>query len=136
MKVFALLAVLATACSGVANSGSTSSNQGLAAQDGGTCHYPAGVDVNSSPSGPGCFGGPARQICQVSNGATINAEDGGVSGGTESCKSLCGASQYEMTCSAAAVNAVSPDPDSALGCQVIPIPTPSSTLFYCCPCAD
>src|SRR5664279_3618267 len=93
------------------------------------------VVVNSNPSGSGCFASPPAQICQVSNGATINLADGGVTGGTESCSSLCGPSQYEMTCRGAAPMGTVPNLDPSLGCQVIPIPTPSSTLFYCCPCS-
>jgi hypothetical protein len=115
--------------------GTSSAEQQLVATDGGSCNVPAGVRV-SLPSGSGCFAGTPAQICQVSNGATVNVADGAVSGGTETCKPLCGASQYELTCVAAALTAVPPDPDSALGCQGIPIPTPSSSLYYCCPCAD
>jgi hypothetical protein len=100
------------------------------------CHYPSNVDVNANPSGPGCFAGPARQICQVTNGATV-LPDGGVSGGTESCRSLCGASQYEMTCTSATLSpSPIPAPASSLGCQIIPILTPSDVLFYCCPCSE
>jgi hypothetical protein len=136
---FALFALLATACSGVTTSGSSAAQQPLGALEGGSCPYPAGVQVDSSPSESGCFGGPPGQSCLVSNGALI-LEDGGVSGGTESCKSLCGASQYELTCrtvTASGVVASSiPDPDPVLGCQVIVSPTPSNVLFYCCPCAN
>jgi hypothetical protein len=130
---YVLFVLLAGACSGTGALG-TSSQKQLGATDGETCKYPAGVDVNSSPSGSGCFAGPAGQSCEVSNGATVNA-DGAVSGGTESCKPLCGASQYELTCMSP-VGQIAPDPDSALNCQIIPLPTPSGTLFYCCPCAD
>ena len=139
MRIFGLgiSVLLANACSGTGAHGTYSATeQQLVAIDGGSCTYPSGVEINSSPSGSGCFAHPPGQICQVSNGATVNAADGAVSGGTETCKSLCGASEYELTCNGAAVNAIAPEPDSALGCQTIPIPTPSSTLSYCCPCAD
>jgi hypothetical protein len=137
---FVLLALLATACSGATTPGSSAAQQPLGALEGGSCQYPAGVQVDSSPSGSGCFGGPPAQICIVSNVATINGEDGGVSGGTESCKSLCGAYQYELTCRTATASGVVassiPDPDPVFGCQIIPGPTPSNVLFYCCPCAN
>ena len=126
----AVLLAVAAGCSGGGSSPSSSSTQQADVPGTGTCHYPATVDVNSSPSGPGCFARPPAQICEVSNGATVNV-DGGVSGGTESCSSLCGPSQYEMTCTD-----TNDGPDPALGCQVIPIPTPSCCLYYCCPCAD
>lgn len=98
--------------------------------DGGSCRYPGNVQVCSDPAGPGCFAHAPGQICLVSNGATI-LPDGGVSGGTESCNSICGASQYEMTCMD-----TDAAPDPSLGCQLIPIPTPSCCLYYCCPCAE
>jgi hypothetical protein len=127
----AVLLAVAAGCSGGGSSpSSSSSTQQADVQGTGTCHYPATVDVNSSPSGAGCFARPPAQICEVSNGATVNV-DGGVSGGTESCSSLCGPSQYEMTCTD-----TNDGPDPALGCQVIPVPTPSCCLYYCCPCAD
>lgn len=70
----------------------------------------------------------ALALCVAAcSGATILL-DGGVSGGTESCQSLCGASQYEMTC-----RNVSGPPDSSLACQVIPIPTQPTSCFTAVP---
>ena len=134
MRVFVLLTFLIAACSGATAPGASSSNHQFVGVDGATCRYPASVVVNANPSGSGCFASPPKQICQVSNGATIDI-DGGVTGRTESCNSLCGASQYEMTCMGAALMGPVPNLDPALGCQVIPIPTPSNTQFYCCPCS-
>jgi hypothetical protein len=134
MKLLAslLLGLLATACSAKSSSGgsSSSSSQPGGPSDAGTCHYPASVQVSSDASGPGCFAHTPGMICQVSNGATV-LPDGGVANGTETCSSLCGTSDYEMTC----MN-TSAEPDPSLGCQVIPIPSPSDVLFYCCPCAE
>jgi hypothetical protein len=98
--------------------------------DGGSCAYPAGVVAETDAANSGCFAHVPGQICEVSNGATV-LPDGGVSGGTESCHSLCGASEYEMTC-----QFTNTGPDPSLGCTVIPIPTPSCCLYYCCPCAE
>jgi hypothetical protein len=128
MRLFAALALCVSACSGATTSTSSSSNQQADGVEGGACNYPASVEVNADPTGSGCFAKTPGQICQVSNGATILL-DGGVSGGTESCQSMCGASQYEMTCRNVS------GPADSLGCQVIPIPTPANVLFYCCPCA-
>jgi hypothetical protein len=75
-----------------------------------------------------CVAQPTASLCEVSNGATVNA-DGSVTGGTERCEPLCGPSQYELVCSGV-------DPDPSLGCRIIPIPTPSCCLYYCCPSAD
>jgi hypothetical protein len=128
MRIFAF--ALLVACSGKVLSDGSASNQQAEAEEAGACHYPANVDVSSEPSGSGCFAGPAKQICEVSNGATV-LPNGGVSGGTESCRSLCGPSEYEMTCMGSASS-----PDPSLGCQVIPIPTATCCLYYCCPRAE
>jgi hypothetical protein len=133
-----VVVALAAGCGGIASSGGTSSGTGgqassapgeddAAAADAAACVYPAGADTFVAASSSGCTPSAAHQICQVSNGATI-LPDGAVSGGTETCKSLCPAAQYELTCQGAA------DPAASLACNVIPIPTPSDILFYCCPC--
>ena len=127
MRAFVLLPFLIAACSGATAPGTSEA-------DGGTCNYPASVVVDTNPSGSGCFASPPGQICQVSNGATINLTDGGATEGTQSCSSLCGRSRYEMTCRGTAPIGTIPSIDPSLDCQVIPIPTPSNTLFYCCPC--
>jgi hypothetical protein len=98
--------------------------------DGGACAYPAGVVAETDAANSGCFAHVPGQGCEVSNGAIVLL-DGGVLDGTESCQSLCGAAQYEMTCSF--TNAA---PDPSLGCRIIAIPTPSCCLYYCCPCAE
>jgi hypothetical protein len=120
-----LLLVL-VACSGKSAGGSGSTER-LGTDL--SCNAPPGVEfiADASASGPGCIAHPPGQICQVSNGATV-LPDGGVSGGTETCSSVCAGSDYEMTCEGAG------DPDPSFGCQVIPIPTPSDVTFYCCPC--
>jgi hypothetical protein len=136
MRSFAALALVVAGCSDMTSSGSSSSqSQEGGAQDGGTCHHPSSVDTDSDASRSGCFAMPPGQICQVSSGATV-LPDGGVSGGTQSCKSLCGTSQYEVACRSTDIVGAIPDPQSSLGCKVIPIPTPSNALFYCCPCAE
>jgi hypothetical protein len=71
-------------------------------------------------SAPGCFPRAPAQICQVPG----------------PCQPLCRQTEYEMVCggSATGMPARIPDPDPALGCQIIPIPTPPNVSFYCCPC--
>jgi hypothetical protein len=32
------------------------------------------------------------------------------------------------------VNVAIPAPAAALGCKIVPLPTPPSVLNYCCPC--
>jgi len=144
MRAIALSALAALGCSGAVASHASSSTigagdagQGSVAEqaashgsEAGACAYPSGVVV-SSASGAGCFGGPAGQICEVSNGAVVNGEDGAVTNGTESCSSLCKPGEFEMTCSDTSMS-----PALSLGCTVIAIPTPSCCVYYCCPCAQ
>jgi hypothetical protein len=70
-----------------------------------SCHWPETADTFSTSDA-----GPAG--CLPSTGGN-----------------LCPASQYNLNCYGPTT------PDSALGCAVVPIPTPSGELFYCCPCA-
>jgi hypothetical protein len=83
-----------------------------------TCESPPGVSAAPDPAAAGCFR-TAFQICN-----------------TMSCQSACSASDYSMTCTGAGAVGSIPAPDSALGCTVLPIPTPSDVLIYCCPCAN
>ncbi|MGO8997045.1 MAG: hypothetical protein ACLQVI_27330 [Polyangiaceae bacterium] len=138
----ACLAALLVACGGRATSGSSQSSSGSGADTGNNadqggasaCVYPANADTLNAATGVGCSPESAGQTCQVSNGATV-LPDGGVANGTETCTSLCGASEYELTCTSGSPNPNGiPDPDPSLGCTIIPIPTPSDALFYCCPC--
>jgi hypothetical protein len=75
-------------------------------------------------------------ICEVPSGTTILA-DGGANG-PETCTDACSPTEYALTCrgtqSMEEIGNI-PDPDPSLKCAVIPIPTPSNELFYCCPCA-
>jgi len=104
--------------------GCTSTTSGSSASvDGMACTWPAAADTatdGGSSGYAGCLPSAPAQICQ-------QAADG-----SESCKPLCGASDYELSCRGAGSV---PAPDPSLGCTIIPIPTPSNALFYCCPCA-
>lgn len=80
---------------------------------GNVCPYPPGSDT-SSDTGKGnfvgCRPGPASNFCDQS--------------------------WYTMTCNSAGTMPSSiPEPANSLACKVLPIPTPSNTLYYCCPCA-
>ena len=58
--------------------------------------------------------------------------DGSVSGGTETCKSLCAAGSYELSCSSGPAGVLTPipSPDPSLGCSDIGIPTPGNWLYF------
>jgi hypothetical protein len=83
-----------------------------------TCQSPPGVSVAPDAAVAGCFR-TAFQLCN-----------------TMSCQSACNASDYAMTCTGGSAFGSIPAPDAALGCTVLPIPTPSDLLIYCCPCAS
>jgi ABC-type Fe3+-hydroxamate transport system substrate-binding protein len=123
-----LVCVAGAACSSATSQGTSSSSQSDQAT---ACTYPPLAVTYSDASGSGCKPEAPGKICQVSNGATVLA-DGGVVNGTETCTSLCGDSQYELSC----MEAPSANPDPSLGCTVIPIPTPADVTLYCCPCAN
>jgi len=135
LRSLLLLVPLLAACS--SSSGGDASHSGVdQSTTQGACAYPAGSQTDDSGTAVGCFAGPSGKLCQVSNGATVEA-DGSVSGGTESCTLTCPGSQYEMSCRGDFAQAGSiPAPADALGCTPIGIPTPSNALFYCCPCSS
>jgi hypothetical protein len=83
------------------------------------CQSPPGVSVASdAAAAAGCVR-TAFQICD-----------------TAGCHSACSASDYSLACTGASASGAIPEPDAASGCQVLPIPTPSDRLIYCCPCAN
>lgn len=84
-----------------------------------TCQAPAGISAAADAAAPGCAANPSFKIC-----------------GPSGCQSACTASEVAVTCTAATEMGPIPAPDATLGCTVIPIPTPSDALFYCCPCAE
>lgn len=84
-----------------------------------SCQSPAGVSEAPDAAVAGCFRS-SFQICTTST----------------SCKPACAASDYSMTCTGSSAVGAIPAPDATLGCTVIPVPTPSDVLFYCCPCAS
>src|SRR5450755_1716538 len=83
------------------------------------CNATAGLALGSDAAAPGCKADPAFQICSSSG-----------------CKSACAGSELPVACTGDSTGGTIPAPDAAFGCTVIPIPTPSNELFYCCPCAN
>jgi hypothetical protein len=99
------------------------------------CSWPSAADTFDA--GEGCLPKSMFDICQVPSGSIILA-DGGIltpDGGTAVCSDYCSPSEYALTCSSTGgPQTPIPSPDSSLDCTVIPIPTPSNALFWCCPC--
>lgn len=69
------------------------------------------------PAVPGCFAQESSQIC---------SPDG--------CNDLCDASETPVTCSKTELSGPIPEPDAAAGCRILRLPTPATSLFYCCKC--
>jgi hypothetical protein len=83
------------------------------------CASPAGVTPAPDASTvAGCYRVDGGQIC-----------------GPSGCSPLCSGSTFELTCSGGSPLNPPPAVDATLGCTVVPVPTPSDVLFYCCPCA-
>ena len=106
-----------------------------------SCPWPASADTLGDASAGGCKPRPAFDICTVPNGSLVDV-DGDIFGPNGqpvigACQDACTSSEYALDCIGASPPAGGiPDPDPALGCKVIPIPTPSNALFYCCPCTN
>jgi hypothetical protein len=101
-----------------------------------SCQWPAAADTFDAGANQGCKPRAAFESCEVPNGSII-LSDGGVltpGGGTVTCRDLCSATEYALTCSGADPSEI-PAPDPSLNCTILPIPTPSTALFYCCPCS-
>jgi len=141
---FALACLLAAgvgpACSG-SSSGSGESFPELIA----ACSWPSAADTFNTNTGTGCSPRTMFEICQVPGGSVVTAAPQGdlvsietPDGGVVSCSDYCSAAQYALSChGAASPDSIPtiPSPAPALNCNVVPIPTPSTLLVYCCPCA-
>ena len=98
----------------VASVGKDAAQESTSTDAGRVCLYPAGADTS----------------IEAGNGSFVGCRPG-------STPDMCDSSSYTMTCQASGLTPVSiPQPASALNCKVLAIPTPSNTLFYCCPCAS
>jgi len=97
-----------------ASVGKDAAQESTSTDAGRVCLYPAGADTSIG----------------AGNGSFVGCRPG-------STPDMCDSSSYTMTCQASGLTPVwIPQPASALNCKVLAIPTPSNTLFYCCPCAS
>ncbi|AKV01112.1 hypothetical protein AKJ09_07775 [Labilithrix luteola] len=103
------------------------------------CNLPKGLpSASAEPVLGTCTPKPGFQGCEVPSGSVVNAADGTITtpdGEVAKCHALCAPSDFALTC-ASSPGSNPPPPAPALGCTVIPMPTPSGRLFYCCPCAN
>jgi hypothetical protein len=108
--------------------------------DAGMCSWPSSLTSSGDASTVGCWANQTHNICKVPNGGSFNAQDGTIRGPdgqvvTDACQDVCLASEYALRCTGDWMMPASiPSPDASLGCTIIPVPTPSNVLFYCCPC--
>lgn len=77
------------------------------------CTVPSGADTFDDASDHGCFPTSGEMV----NGANACMPD-----------------EYGTTCLLGSVSGPIPVPAGALGCRVVPIPTPLGVTFFCCPC--
>lgn len=98
-------------------------------------HTPA-PDAPADSGDPGNRDAPAAAMCRWPAAAnTFSATDAGPTSGClpSTGGSLCASSRYALSCYGTN-GVIASAPDSTLGCAVVPVPTPSNVLYYCCPC--
>lgn len=88
------------------------------AAGGRACDPPAAA--TSGAGDAGCSPLPTFQICEQSDTAGR-------------CADACPATDYPLRCQGSTPSGI-PSPDPALRCRVIPVPTPATVAFHCCPC--
>ncbi|HEX7452136.1 MAG TPA: hypothetical protein VF294_07620 [Polyangiaceae bacterium] len=134
MRGYIAVLLLLAGCAGKSSTTTTSSTtQQGANQPTGSCAYAIGIETDASATDT-CVASPPGQICEVSNGATVDA-DGGVENGTKTCTPQCDSGQYQLTCrSSRLTEGPSASPSDSLGCEIIRGPMPSNQAAYCCPC--
>ena len=111
MGRFACVCSILAACGGAQPTGIEASES--AAHEP-ACSAISSVDT-SDPTGAGCTASPEFVICGPS------------------CTNACSRTEYALTCHGAGPASI-PVPAPYLHCKGIGIPTPSTELFYCCPC--
>ena len=99
--------------------------EGAIVFDGGGCSWPENLTPTSDGSAVGCW---AHAI----------------SGPVDASQITCSSAEYALGCvgewpysaDGSYTHATIPEPDSSLGCRILPIPTPVNASFYCCPCGQ
>jgi hypothetical protein len=90
---------------------------------GASCRWPESLDLLSDggvAEAPGCYVARTGESC-----------------GPEGCQSTCASYEYMLSCYGdVSMPGSIPEPESSLGCAIVPIPTPENVLFYCCPCLN
>jgi hypothetical protein len=81
-----------------------------------SCKYPPNANTTDGGSDLGCVPEPKFEICEGSK-----------------CHDACTATEYALTCTGTGPSSI-PNPPASLDCKSITIPTPSTKLYYCCPC--
>ena len=50
------------------------------------------------------------------------------------CTNACSSVEFALTCRSLPTDTAIPQPPASMDCKVLPLPTPSNTTVYCCPC--
>ncbi len=104
------------------------------------CSWPDGTDTYDPATQAGCRARSMFQVCLVPEGSiyhpssgTITTPSGEVVEGT--CMNQCTPTEFSLVCSSGTTFGPIPEPDPALRCRHIPVPTPSGVAPLCCPCS-
>jgi len=99
-------------------------------------------DVSALLDGGACTW-PAK-FTSVSDGSAVGCWAHTISGPVDASQTTCSSAEYALGCvgewpysaDGGNVHATVPEPDTSLGCRILPIPTMVNTSFYCCPCGQ
>lgn len=127
-----------TSSTSTGSSGNQQTNQTAGGQTIPACTWPPGADTYSDASATGCRPRSVFEICGVPNGSVVYPDGAVVSpdGAPAQCSDACSATDYSLSCIGDGETGNIPSPDPSLDCTIVPVPTPSDVLFYCCPCGS
>jgi hypothetical protein len=100
------------------------------ADGGGTTAHDAGWTAVTDAGDAAVDSGDGGSCRWPASASTFSSADASLSGCLPSVGgNLCATSQYTLSCYGR-----SAVPDAGLACTVVPVPSPSDVLYYCCPC--
>ena len=131
---FLLLSLLgcgATADGATVNAGTQATDKAVMS----VCTSAASADTFNSATGIGCQARSMLDVCQVPSGSTVNS-DGTITtpdGSSVVCTPTCNVNEFTMACRApidatGPVTGEIPAPAAALGCKIVPLPTPQTRV--------
>jgi hypothetical protein len=116
--------------------------------DAGTCAWPADFSPTGDEYAFGCWAHSVSVPCQLPAGAVVGPNGvilgpDGEPAADQSCRVACLGSEFSLHCAgeytwpdSGCQTRTMPAPDPALGCRLLPLPTTSTSNYYCCPCGQ